>query len=143
MRLQEAGRLWTGGQKDQGRASYLAVWRDAVDAVDDYHACAAAHMLGAIAPEGSEDQLHWHEEALQRADRVSAHRAGGGGPVSGWYPSLYLSLGNTQRLLGRREEALASCERALALAEVFDDSDYARDIRAGIERALAELRSTS
>ena len=28
-RLQDAGRLWTTGQKDEGRASYLATWREA------------------------------------------------------------------------------------------------------------------
>ena len=141
-RLQEAGRLWLGGHRDDGRAGYLAIWHEAGAAGDEYHACAAAHMLGAIAPEGSEEQLRWHQAALERASRLSPEHTGVGGPVAGWYPSLYLSLGNAQRLLGRRTEALASCEKALAHPGVLEDTDYGRGIRSGIERALGELRDS-
>lgn len=88
------------GELQRAYALYQEAWNMAHD---DYEACVAAHYLGHIlmrleAP--LSERLHWHQEALRRADRVADER------VESFYPSLYVNLKRCHELLGDQEEAL-------------------------------------
>ncbi|MEZ4513720.1 MAG: hypothetical protein R3C62_17775 [Chloroflexota bacterium] len=87
------------GELQQAHALYQEAW---VMAQDDYEACVAAHYLGHIlmrleAP--VQERLHWHQEALKRANQVSDER------VKPFYFSLYVNLKNCHELLNNLEEA--------------------------------------
>src|ERR671934_65262 len=82
-RLQEAGRAYGAGDKDAARAGYLAVWEEARAAGDDYHACAAAHMLGVSEPTPAAEKMAWPPRPERRGrgrrgDRPPECRRGGG-----------------------------------------------------------------
>ena len=141
-RLQEAGRAYGAGDKEAARASYLAVWEEARAAGDDYHACAAAHMLGVFEPTPAEEKLKWHRRALACADRAGS-ATGPAGPVASWRASLYGNLGYASRLLGRLEDARRYYEEAWRHVGALPQSAYGETVRADIERALGELTGGS
>jgi hypothetical protein len=94
MKAESAGRL------DEARQLFEQAWSEHDD---DYEACIAAHYL-ARHQETPRDLLHWNQTALDHAERV------GDGRVTGFYPSLYLNLGNAHEQLGDHREA-ARCYR--------------------------------
>jgi hypothetical protein len=56
--------------------------------------------------------------------------------------SLYLNLGEAQRVLGRREEAAASAELARAALVHLSPGGYRDFVAAGIDRLRVRLTST-
>ncbi|MGD3105279.1 hypothetical protein [Streptomyces sp. YGL11-2] len=72
---------------------------------DDYEACIAAHYL-ARHQNSPEETLRWNQECLDRADLVGDER------VRGFYPSLYVNMGQAHRKLGQLASAHAYFARA-------------------------------
>jgi tetratricopeptide (TPR) repeat protein len=101
------------GQIDQARSCYQQAW-EAVQ--DDYDACIAAHYL-ARCQEHPEERLHWNQIALERAEAVADAR------VQDFYPSLYLNLGQSYELLGKRTEAKRYYDLAAELGVVHQNPD--------------------
>jgi tetratricopeptide (TPR) repeat protein len=101
------------GQIDRARSCYQQAW-EAVQ--DDYDACIAAHYL-ARCQEHPEERLHWNQIALERAEAVADAR------VQDFYPSLYLNLGQSYELLGKRTEAKRYYDLAAELGVVHQNPD--------------------
>ena len=83
------------GQIDLARRLYQQAWESAQDA---YEACIAAHYV-ARHQSDPQESLHWNQVALQKAQAVGDQR------VEEFYPSLYLSMGQSLELLGKLDEA--------------------------------------
>jgi tetratricopeptide (TPR) repeat protein len=83
------------GRKQEACALYDRAWEAAGD---DYGKCIAAHYVARCqaCPEAA---LRWNREALARAD------ASGDARVRGFYPSLYVNMGQAHELLGHLAEA--------------------------------------
>ncbi|MFE7300356.1 MULTISPECIES: hypothetical protein [unclassified Streptomyces] len=90
------------GRAEKARELFQQAWDGARD---DYEACVAAHYLARHQSSPAET-LRWNQECLDRADLVGDER------VQGFYPSLYVNLGNAYRELGRA----ASAHRYFVLA---------------------------
>jgi hypothetical protein len=74
---------------------YVQAWNSSQN---DYEACIAAHYVARF-QKNPEDELHWNQEALRRAEMVNDHS------VDEFHPSLYLSLGRSYEILDYQEEA--------------------------------------
>lgn len=83
------------GQIDQARSIYQKAWESAQD---EYGACIAAHYV-ARHQDDPQKRLYWNQVALDRAKAVTDGR------VESFYPSLYLNMGQSYELIGKREEA--------------------------------------
>ncbi len=83
------------GQPDAARNAYQQAWNLAQD---EYEACVAAHYVARLQFD-PEVTLHWNQVALARAEAVGDER------VRSFYPSLYLSLGQSYEVLGQQAEA--------------------------------------
>ena len=83
------------GQIDLARSIYQQAWESAQD---DYEACIAAHYV-ARHQDDPQQRLHWNQIALDKAKAVRDGR------VDEFYPSLYLNMGQSYELIGKREEA--------------------------------------
>ena len=83
------------GQIDLVRSFYQKAWESAQD---DYEACIAAHYV-ARHQDDHQKRLHWNQVALDKANAVADGR------VEEFYPSLYLNMGQSYKLLGKMEEA--------------------------------------
>ena len=80
---------------DDARRLYQQAW----DArTDDYDACIAAHYVARF-QDSAEDSLEWNHLALKHANAVNDES------VKGFYPSLYLNLGQSYELTGDQVEA--------------------------------------
>ncbi len=96
------------GQLAQAHALYQQAWQAAQD---DYEACVAAHYL-ARHQENPQDKLHWNQVALNKANAVQDGR------IKPFYPSLFLSMGESYELLGNHETAQQYYELAAGLGVV-------------------------
>ncbi len=83
------------GQIAQAHALYEQAW---LIGQDDYEVCIAAHYL-ARHQENPQDKLHWNQAALNKANAVKDGR------IQPFYPSLFLSMGESYELLGNHETA--------------------------------------
>jgi tetratricopeptide (TPR) repeat protein len=93
------------GRIEAARDLYRQAWEAAGD---DYEACVAAHYR-ARRLEDPQESLRWNQEALARARNVGDER------VESFYPSLFLSLGQSYEMLGDQAEATHYYEMAAAL----------------------------
>jgi tetratricopeptide (TPR) repeat protein len=83
------------GEIDLAHSYYQKAWESAQD---DYEACIAAHYV-ARHQDDPQQKLHWNQIALYKAKTVKDGR------VDEFYPSLFLNMGQSYDLLGKREEA--------------------------------------
>ncbi|MFI0712643.1 hypothetical protein ACH4SK_18760 [Streptomyces inhibens] len=123
------------GRAEVARGLFQRAWDIAAD---DYEACIAAHYL-ARHQNSPEETLRWNQECLDRADRVGGER------VRGFYPSLYVNMGQAYRKLG--QPALAHTYFVRAAERVTDapDGQYGDWNRFAIAEGLREtegLRGT-
>jgi tetratricopeptide (TPR) repeat protein len=99
------------GQIDLARSFYQKAWESAQD---DYEACIAAHYV-ARHQDDPQKRLHWNQVALEKANAVADGR------VDEFYPSLYLNMGQSFELLGKREEAKRYYDLAAELGVYHQD----------------------
>jgi tetratricopeptide (TPR) repeat protein len=99
---------------------------------DDYEACMAAHYL-ARQQTTPQDVLRWNQEALQRAEAVDDERG------EGFYPSLYLNMGYSYEVLGKRAEAMRYYQLAAARVEALPEGGYGDLVRDGVARGLQRI----
>ena len=83
------------GRMDDARSLYARAWELAASDVD---ACIAAHYVAHLQDDPAE-RLRWNQTALDRAIAADQDE------VKGFYPSLYLNMGQSHELLGNLEEA--------------------------------------
>ncbi|MFC9228149.1 hypothetical protein ACFTZI_04140 [Streptomyces decoyicus] len=132
VRLCVAGmRAEADGQAGRALGLFQQAWETAAD---DYEACIAAHYL-ARHQNSPEETLRWNQECLERADRVGDAR------VDGFYPSLYVNLGQACRRLGRTALAHGYFARAAERVGEAPEGQYGDWNRFAIAEGLRETAS--
>ncbi|MGW9174766.1 hypothetical protein [Streptomyces decoyicus] len=129
----EGMRAEADGQAGRALGLFQRAWEIAAD---DYEACIAAHYL-ARHQNSPEETLRWNQECLERADRVGDAR------VDGFYPSLYVNLGQACRRLGRTAEAHTYFARAAERVGEAPEGQYGDWNRFAIAEGLRETASES
>ena len=105
-------------------------------ASDDWEKCVAAHYL-ARHQSTPEATLQWNEECLRHADLV------GDDSVAGFYPSLYLNIGHSHEVLGKKQQAIDAYRCAEGLLDSLPPGPYADMVRDGVTRGLARVSCPS
>jgi tetratricopeptide (TPR) repeat protein len=104
--LLERGRVFkTAGEKAKARPLFLEALELAKQIKADFYAVDAAHMLAIIEP--LEQQLHWHEVAVDLCEQSHDER------TRGWLGSLYNNLGWTYQGQENYQAALEIFQKAL------------------------------
>ncbi len=92
-----------------------------------------------------QDELIWDLRALEAADRITDDRAVQAGvksPVSGFYPSLHLNLGECYRKLGDADRAREHLRLGQTAAEALPADGYGQLVEAGLDRLAERLGCT-
>ena len=112
------------GDADAARALFEKAWEICCD---DFDAAVAAHFLARHQPT-PELTLHWNAVAVEHAEAVKDERAQ---PL---LASLYLNLGDAQRLTGNRRDAAAAVGKARAALVHLPAGGYRDFVAMGIDR---------
>ena len=141
-RIGQAVMLLHGGDREEARNRFGALWSEIGEAGDPLHRCTLAHYL-ADTQDDPGDELAWDLRALAAADglsqeRLAQHRAALA--VRAFYPSLHLNLAADYVKLQRPEAARVHLDRARAATDALGDDGYADGIRAAIDRLEWTLR---
>ncbi|MET9364210.1 hypothetical protein ABZX93_25320 [Streptomyces sp. NPDC006632] len=146
-RIGQAMMLLHGGDREEARNRFAALWSEIGERGDALHRCTLAHYM-ADAQDDAEDELAWDLRALAAADglrtadgprhdRLPAHRA----PlaVRAFYPALHLNLAADYAKLHRPAEARRHLDRAHAALDVLNDDAYGNDTREALRRLERQL----
>lgn len=88
------------GECEAARHLFDQVWNDiGGDSGDPFHRCALAHAIADV-QDDLREELVWDLRALRAADLISEEQVNVTNSVTGFYPSLYLNLGECYRKLG-------------------------------------------
>lgn len=140
-RIGQAVMLLHGGDREEARGRFLALWAEVGPDGDPLHRCTLAHYL-ADAQDDPADELAWDLRALSAAQELTGRR-----PVPrrarlaarAFSPSLHLGLAADYAGLGDQELARGHLRQARAAADVLVDGDYAAAVRAAISRLERRL----
>ncbi|MCQ4084878.1 hypothetical protein NGB36_31010 [Streptomyces sp. RB6PN25] len=139
-RIGQAVMLLHGGDREEARHRFAALWEELGDDGSPLHRCTLAHFM-ADAQDDPEEELAWDLKALRAAD------AGGDATVKwgdsvlslrGFYPSLHLSLAGAYVKLGEFGLARGCLAKARKASHALGDDAYGDGVRAAIGRM--ELR---
>ncbi|MFF5337034.1 hypothetical protein [Streptomyces sp. NPDC013181] len=138
-RIGQAVMLLHGGDREEARNRFAALWSEIGDGGDPLHRCTLAHYL-ADTQDDPADELAWDLRALTAAHALPDAQA-----VRAFYPSLHLSLAADYVKLRRPAAARDHLERARAasavLADDGTDDGYGGGVRAEIDRLERRLRA--
>ncbi|MFF3032566.1 hypothetical protein ACFVS7_16380 [Streptomyces rubiginosohelvolus] len=141
-RIGQAIMLLHGGDREEARNRFGALWSELGADGDALHRCTLAHYM-ADTQDDPGDELAWDLRAL-----TAAEGAGGGWAaehpdlpaVRAFYPSLHLNLAADYLKLQRPDSARIHLQRARAAAESLADDGYGGGVRAAIDRLELRLR---
>ncbi|MER8047481.1 hypothetical protein [Streptomyces sp. NPDC094032] len=141
-RIGQAMMLLHGGDREEARNRFGAIWAQIGPDGDPLHRCTLAHYM-ADAQDDPDTELAWDLRALTAAegldeDRLARHDSAVA--LRALYPSLHLNLAADYVKLDRPDAARVHLDRARAAAEVLDDDGYGNGVRAAIERLEVRLR---
>jgi tetratricopeptide (TPR) repeat protein len=97
---------------------------------DDLERCIAAHYV-ARHQTNAELALHWNQEAMNCAQRIT-----GDSVTGGFFASLHLNLGKSHEDLGNLDEALHQYESAAEKLASVPAGPYRDIVQGGIESGL-------
>lgn len=147
-RIGQAIMLLHGGDREEARNRFGALWAEIGERGDALHRCTLAHYM-ADTQDDPGDELVWDLRALSAAqvltdERAAQHRDALA--VRAFYPSLHLNLAADYVKLRRPAAARIHLDRAWQASAVLADDDaddgYGGGVRAAIgrlERRLLEL----
>lgn len=133
--LDEAKSALAGGDVPRAIAVYQRAWDELLATGDHLGACVVAHMAGVAEPDPARKH-RWNVAALAEADALPDVMR-----VRGMNSSLYDNLGMSHSMQGDREAALRCFDLAASHLHEMAPGPYADQVRAGIERNAARLRS--
>jgi hypothetical protein len=136
--------LGQSGDREAARRLFSDLWEEIGATGDPMHRCALAHSMADVQDDVHEELL-WDLRALEAADLISderARQAGVTSPVSGFYPSLHLNLGDAYRRLGDLDRARGHLERGHAAVGALGDDGYGQMIKQGLDRLASRLSTT-
>ena len=141
-RIGEGMALAARGERGPARRLLQEVWDGfGGERGDPLHRCALAHTMADLQDDVGQELL-WDLRALAAADLLTDARAAQAGvstPVSGFYPSLHLNLGDCYRRLGDVDLARGHLERGRAAVDRLPDDGYGRLVRGGLDRLAERL----
>ncbi len=132
------------GDRSGAREVFRHLWDDEEAGLDAFHRCALAHSMADV-QDDADEELVWDLRALAAADSVTEEQVrqeGVSGSVLGFYPSLYLNLGDVSRRLGDPTSARRYAKLGTDAMEALSDDGYGRMIRQGLARLLDRLDET-
>ncbi|WMX48107.1 hypothetical protein [Streptomyces roseicoloratus] len=140
-RIGQAMMLLHGGDREEARNRFGAIWDQLGPDGDPLHRCTLAHYM-ADAQDDPDAELAWDLRALTAAegldeDRLARH---GSAALRALYPSLHLNLAADYVKLDRLDAARVHLDRARTASVVLDDDGYGNGVRAAIERLELRLR---
>ncbi|CAM5548690.1 MULTISPECIES: hypothetical protein [Streptomyces] len=141
-RIGQAIMLLHGGDREEARNRFGALWSELGADGDALHRCTLAHYM-ADTQDDPGDELAWDLRAL-----TAAEGAGGGRSaqhpdlpaVRAFYPSLHLNLAADYLKLQRPDSARIHLQRARVAAASLPDDGYGDGVRAAIDRLELRLR---
>jgi hypothetical protein len=133
-RIGQVVMLHHGGDREEARSRFLALWAEVGEDGDPLHRCTLAHYL-ADTQDDPADELAWDLRALTAAGELAD---GDPACVRGFLPSLHLNLAADYAKLGRPDAARSHLRHARTAAGSLADDGYGEGVRAAIGRL--ELR---
>ncbi|MFJ8695745.1 hypothetical protein [Streptomyces roseolilacinus] len=144
----QATMLLHGGDREEARNRFHALWERIGTDGDPLHRCTLAHYM-ADAQDDPDAELAWDLRALTAAGAL------GGDPgeerpalrdttaaLRALYPSLHLNLAADYLGLRRPDDARAHLDRARAASAALGDDGYGAGVRAAIDRLDRRLRES-
>ncbi|MFJ5046482.1 hypothetical protein [Streptomyces sp. NPDC088719] len=157
-RIGQAIMLLHGGDREEARNRFGALWSELGADGDALHRCTLAHYM-ADTQDDPGDELAWDLRALTAAEGLRTAEAPGEGDgpgegrggapapehrdtpaVRAFYPSLHLNLAADYLKLQRPDSARIHLQRARTAAESLADDGYGGGVRAAIDRLELRLR---
>ncbi|MBM7054149.1 MULTISPECIES: hypothetical protein [Streptomyces] len=153
-RIGQAIMLLHGGDREEARNRFGALWSELGADGDALHRCTLAHYM-ADTQDDPGDELAWDLRALTAAEGLTAAEEPEDGErpgreraaehrdtpaVRAFYPSLHLNLAADYLKLQRPDSARIHLRRARAAAASLADDGYGGGVRAAIERLELRLR---
>lgn len=131
--LLERGRVYNSANRhDKARPLFLEAYESAKSIRADFYAIDAAHMMAIV--ELLEQQISWHEKALELCETTPDERA------KKWLGSITNNTAWTYHELGRFEEALGTFQKALVWQEANGKPDTIRIAKWSVARTLRSLQ---
>ncbi|MCP3821806.1 hypothetical protein NLX86_28055 [Streptomyces sp. A3M-1-3] len=140
-RIGQALMLLHGGDREEARNRFGALWSEIGENGDPLHRCTLAHYM-ADTQDDPADELAWDLRALSAADGLSEERLAQHHAtlaVRAFYPSLHLNLAADYVKLQRPDAARVHLDRARAATGTLADDGYGNGIRAAVERLEARM----
>jgi hypothetical protein len=132
-RIGQVVMLLHGGDREEARNRFAALWEQIGEEGEPLHRCMVAHHM-ADTQDDPEDELDWDVRALRAASGMSGEAA------RGFHPSLHLNLAASYWRVGEERMALSHLGRARESCWALGEDAYGDRIRAAVGRM--ELRLT-
>ncbi|MEU8529924.1 MULTISPECIES: hypothetical protein [Streptomyces] len=142
-RIGQATMLLHGGDREEARNRFGALWAEIGADGDPLHRCTLAHYM-ADTQDDPDTELAWDLRALSAAEELSEERVArhdSAVALRSLYPSLHLNLAADYVKLSRPDAARVHLDRARAASDVLDDDGYGNGVRAAIGRLESRLRT--
>lgn len=141
-RIGQAVMLLHGGDREEARNRFGALWAEIGEDGDALHRCTLAHYM-ADTQDDPGDELAWDLRALTAAEgltgtAVAEHRDASA--VRSFFPSMHLNLAADYLKLQRFGAARLHLDRAWDTVGVLGDDGYGGGIRAAIGRLEQRMR---
>ncbi|MFF8289149.1 hypothetical protein ACF068_08005 [Streptomyces sp. NPDC016309] len=127
--------LLHGGDREEARNRFGALWRRLGPDGDPVQRCTLAHCM-ADAQDDPYDELAWDLRALTAAEEATGEPRA---ELRALYPSLHLDLAADYAGLRRPEVARIHLDRARAASVTLADDGYGDAVRAAIARLARRL----
>ncbi|ANW21230.1 hypothetical protein [Streptomyces clavuligerus] len=132
-RIGQAVILLHGGDREEARNRFGALWSEIGASADAFRRCALAHYL-ADAQDDPGDELAWDLRALAAADG-----GGAGAAIRAFYPALHLNLAADYLKLQRPGAARIHLDRAREAMAALGDGGHGPGVRTAVERLERRL----
>ncbi|NSC20411.1 hypothetical protein FM076_03945 [Streptomyces albus subsp. chlorinus] len=136
VRIGQAIMLHRGGDREEARNRFAALWEETDPRTDLFHRCTIAHYM-ADTQDHPADELAWDLRALAAADALRGDHVSWGEhqlAVRSLYPSLHLNIAAGHVKLGDEEAARRALDKARATLDALTADAYGEGVRAAIER---------
>lgn len=140
-RIGQAIELSHRGDREAARHLFAEIWADIGESGDALYRCGLAHAMADVQDDPHEE-LTWDLRALAAADLITVERGAQAGltsPVSGFYPSLHLNLGECCRKLGDLDRTREHLQRGQAAVSALGSDGYGLMIKGGLDRLAERL----
>ncbi|MEU5400827.1 hypothetical protein ABZ348_16230 [Streptomyces sp. NPDC005963] len=140
-RIGQAVMLLHGGDREEARNRFGALWSEIGERGEALHRCTLAHYM-ADTQDDPGDELAWDLRALAAAEGEDGHgdRQKSLRALRALFPSLHLNLASDYLKLQHLEAARTHLDRARESARHLQDDGYGHRMRTAVARLERSLR---